>query len=371
MKSEEIVAQILGYADVKIGGNRDWDIQVHDKRFYDRVLQNPSLGLGESYMNGWWDCKELDTFFFKILKADLPRRLKKDLKFLFRIIKNHLINKQTKSKAKEVGEIHYDIGNDLYEKMLDKRMVYTCGYWKDVDNLDKAQEAKLDLVCRKVGLKPGMKVLDIGCGWGSFLKYAAENYGIEGIGITISKEQAELAKERTKDLNIEIRFQDYRDVDEKFDTVVSLGMFEHVGPKNYRNYMKSVEKNLKDDGLFLLHTIGNNFTRLEQLDPWIEKYIFPNGVLPSQTQIMESTEKLFVLEDWHNFGVDYGKTCRSWYENLTKNWDNLNDKYDNRFYRMWKYFLLSSSGAFNARKMQLWQVVFSKKGVEGGYTSIR
>lgn len=371
MKSKQLVSELLEHADIKINGDRPWDIQVHNDKMFDRIISNPSLGLGESYMDGWWDCEELDTFFFKTLGAKLQNKIKGNLKLMLWIATRVLINKQTKKKAKEVGEVHYDAGNDLYEKMLDKRMVYTCAYWKDAKTLDEAQEAKLDLVCKKVGLKPGMKVLDIGCGWGSFLQYAAEKYGIEGVGVTISKEQVALGKERVKGLPIDIRLQDYRDVTEKFDVIVSLGMFEHVGPKNYKTFMKQVDKNLKDDGLFLLHTIGKAHTEIQESDPWYNKYIFPNGVLPAQEYITKAIDNIFVLEDWHNFGVYYDKTLLEWNKNFIENWDVLKSKYDNRFFRMWKYYLLMSAGSFRARHNQLWQIVLSKKGVKGGYGSIR
>jgi cyclopropane-fatty-acyl-phospholipid synthase len=371
MKSKEIIEKLFLKADVIINGNRPWDIQVHNEAMYNRILKNPSLGLGESYMDKWWDCEELDTFFYKVLRADLDEELKGDFKLAFWTIWQSLVNQQTKKKATEVGKVHYDIGNKLFEKMLDKRMIYTCGYWKNAENLDEAQEAKLDLICKKVGLKPGMKVLDIGCGWGGFLKYAAEKYGIKGVGITISKEQVELGKENVKGLDVDIRFQDYRDVNEKFDAIVSIGMFEHVGPKNYRTFMKVVEKNLNDDGLFLLHTIGDHITKRKPVDAWLNKYIFPNGTIPSQTRISKAADGIFVMEDWHNFSYYYSRTCKEWHNNFKNNWDELKNDYDERFYRMWSYYLLSCVGNFKARGAQLWQIVFSKKGVEGGYDSIR
>ena len=269
-----------------------------------------------------------------------------------------------------VGKRHYDIGNDLYQAMLGKTMAYSCGYWKDADNLDEAQIAKFDLICRKIGLKKGDRILDIGCGWGGFLKFAAENYGAGGVGITISNEQVTLAKELCKNLPIEIHLQDYRNFQGKFDHIISIGMFEHVGVKNYRVFMSKAQELLKDDGLFLLHTIGLNQSSIPT-DPWLEKYIFPNGILPSIDQISKSVEGLFTMEDWHNFGADYDKTLMAWFDNFNKNWPQLKEKYSERFYRMWKYYLLSCAGIFRSRNIQLWQTVFSKKGVSGGYKSIR
>lgn len=369
LKLKAATQKILDLAGIKIDGKSPWDMQVYDDRFYSRVLAEGSLGLGESYMDGWWDCEKLDEFFDKILMARLEKKVKGRM-----ILKDHfvarVINLQSKGRAVEVGEKHYDIGNDLYRLMLDKRMVYTCGYWKDAENLDEAQEAKLDLVCRKLGFKPGMKVLDIGCGWGSFAKFAAEKYKVEVVGITISKEQVVLGNKLCEGLPIEIRLQDYRDVNEKFDRIVSLGMFEHVGPKNYRTYMEKANECLKDNGLFLLHTIGTNISK-NTLDKWFNKYIFPNGVLPSVKQISDSSEGIFSLEDWHSFGTDYDKTLMAWHKNLTDNWDEIKDKYSDKLKRMWEYYLLSSAGSFRAEKNRLWQIVFSKNGDQVRYNSVR
>jgi cyclopropane-fatty-acyl-phospholipid synthase len=329
-----------------------------------------SLALGETYMDSWWDAKNLDQFFYKFIRADLDKKVRLNSQTLLLYISARILNRQTKARAFIVGEKHYDVGNDLYARMLDKRLTYTCGYWKDATNLDEAQDAKLDLICRKLGLKSGDRVLDIGCGWGSFAKFAAEKYGAHVVGITISKEQAKLAQELCKDLPVEIRVCDYRDMNEQFDHVVSIGMFEHVGYKNFNTYMKVAAKCLKDDGLFLLHTIGRNDTGFHT-NPWIEKYIFPNGLLPSIKQIGSAIENVFVMEDWHSFGPYYDTTLMAWNENFEKAWPELKGAYEERFKRMWNYYLLSCAGAFRARDVQLWQVVLSKKGVEGGYTSVR
>ena len=365
-----VIEGLLAHADVRINGNRPGDITVHDDRVYARILRDGSLGLGESYMDGWWDSAAVDETIAKILHAELQKEVQFNWATIWPVVKAFLFNRQSSSRAKIVGEQHYDIGNDLYAAMLDKRMVYTCGYWKDADNLDAAQEAKLDLICRKVGLKEGDHILDIGCGWGSFLKYAAQMYGVSGVGITVSQEQAKLARENCKGLPIEIRVQDYRDVSEQFDHLISIGMFEHVGYKNYRTYFEMANRCLKDDGLFLLHTIGSNTSVLDA-DPWIDKYIFPNGMLPSVAQVGKAIEKLFVMEDWHNFGTDYDKTLMAWHENFERAWPLLKEKYGERFYRMWRYYLLICAGTFRARQSELWQLVLSKKGVPGGYVSVR
>ncbi len=362
--------EILSLADIKINGNRSWDLKVNNEKFYSRVLSHGSLGLGESYMDGWWDCNRIDEFFNKIFKASLDKKIKPKLNLILKYLGAKILNSQRKSKAHIIGEKHYDIGNDLYTFMLDKRMTYTCGYWKNSKTLDESQEEKLDLVCRKIGLKPGMKVLDIGCGWGGFAKFAAEKYKVNVVGITVSKEQVKLAKILCKGLPVKIRLKDYRDLNEKFDRIVSLGMFEHVGYKNYLTYMKVAHRCLKDDGLFLLHTIGGNKS-VTFTDPWIAKYIFPNSMLPSIKQIAESIEDLFVMEDWHNFSSDYDKTLMAWFNNFSKNFSELKDKYGDRFYRMWKYYLLSCAGSFRSRRNQLWQIVLSRNGVVNGYVSLR
>jgi len=278
---------------------------------------------------------------------------------------------QSRRRAFIIGEKHYDLGNDLFQRMLDKRMNYSCAYWKDANSLDEAQENKLDLICKKIYLEPGMRVLDIGCGWGAFGKYAAEKYGAKVVGITVSKEQVSLGKEMCKGLPVEFRLQDYREVNEQFDRIVSVGMIEHVGYKNFRQYFKIAKNNLSNDGLFLLHTIGE-VRSYKSSDAWTHKYIFPNGMLPSITQISKAIEGLFVMEDWHNIGNDYDKTLLAWYNNFIAGWDYLKSKYSERFFRMWKYFLLSSAGAFRARnKNQDWQIVLSPSGVLGGYHSER
>ena len=364
---ENIVQKMLEPSDIRIGGNRPWDIQIHNSRFYERVLSGGSLALGESYMDGWWDCKALDQFFERILKNRLDKQVKiRDKLIVGAMLMTKAVTGQRRSKAFEIGERHYDIGNDLFSLMLDKGLNYSCGYWEKAKTLDDAQEAKLDLICRKMGLKPGMKVLDIGCGWGGFAKYAAEKYGANMYGITVSREQAKFAEHSCKGLDVTFELKDYRNVREKFDRIISIGMFEHVGCRNYRTFMKVVHRCLKPDGLSLLHTIAGN-SSTNSTDPWFDKYIFPNSMLPSAKQITAAAEKLFVVEDWHSFGQDYDKTLMVWYDNFTKNWSRLKEAYDERFYRMWTYYLLSCAGSFRSRRNQLWQFVFSKNGIKGGY----
>lgn len=369
-KYKRLVEEILFPSGIIINGNNPWDIRIRDERFYRRVMRDGSLGLGESYMDGWWECERLDEFFYKLLPSNPEEKVKRNLKFILHLLLAVIFNPGSRSRAFRIGEHHYDIGNELYRHMLDRRMIYSCGYWKDVSNLDSAQEAKLDVICKKIGLRPGEKVLDIGCGWGGFAKYAAEKCGASVVGITVSKEQDSLARESCRGLPVEIRLQDYRDVNEKFDHIVSIGMFEHVGHKNYRTYMEAVCRCLKDEGLFLLHTIGDSRSSAA-VDPWLDKYIFPDSMIPSMKQISASVEGLFITEDWRNFGCYYDPTLMSWFQNFDRNWPKLREKYGNRFYRMWKYYLLSCAGIFRTRHMHVWQIVFSKRGVPGGYSAVR
>lgn len=361
----QLISELLEQADITINGTRPWDIQLLAPGVIERAFAQGNLGLGEAYMNGDWEVEQLDEFFFRLLRGRVAQHIKPH-KLIFHTLRTRLLNRQNAKRAWQVGETHYDLGNDFYEAMLDPRMTYTCGYWKNADNLADAQEAKLDLICRKLHLEPGMRVLDIGCGWGSFMGYAAERYQVKCVGITISKEQAKWAQARYKNLPLEFRLQDYRDVDEKFDRIVSVGMFEHVGHKNYRTYMKMAHRCLEDDGLFLLHTIGKN-RRNTTPDPWLDRYIFPNGELPSISQIDEALEDYFVVEDVHNFGADYDKTLMAWHNNVINAWPAFSEKLGDRFLRMWRYYLLSCAGSFRARNIQLWQWVLSKQGLVGGY----
>ena len=367
---KQALQDLVKQADIQINGDLPWDIQVKNEDFYKRVLAGGSLALGESYMDGWWECEALDQFIDRVLSIDLDQKVRNSKSLLWSVVKAKLFNQQTRTKSKVVGEKHYDVGNDLYQQMLDKNMCYSCGYWKEADNLDDAQEAKLDLICKKLKLKPGMTVLDIGCGWGSFAKFAAEKYQVKVVGLTISKEQAKLAKERCEGLDVEIRLQDYRDVNEKFDRILSIGMFEHVGCKNYREYFKTVNRCLKDNGLTLIHTIAGNRS-VTGTEPWIGKYIFANSMLPSAVQITKAYEGLFRLEDWHNFGTYYDTTLMAWHKNFNDNWEKIKDNYDERFFRMWNYYLLCCAGSFRCHKNQLWQIVFSKVKSKSIYESIR
>lgn len=353
----------------------EFDIKVHNKKLFSRLLLDPSMGAGESYMEAWWDCERLDELFAHIPATFAMQASKKSMGFFYPLLKS-VLNMQNKLRSKKVADVHYNLGNDLYEAMLGESMAYTCGYWKQATTLDQAQYDKYELICQKVQLKQGDKVLDLGCGFGGFSKHAAKHYGCEVVSVNISQEQVHYAKEICKGLPVSVYLSDYRDEknynpqQQKFDKIISIGMCEHIGEKNYRPFMELVARNLKEDGLFLLHTIGNNVS-LKACDPWFDKYIFPNGQIPSIQQLAKAMEGVFVVEDWHNFGADYDKTLMAWYENFKTHWPQLAAHYGQKFYRMWRYYLLSCAGAFRSRTLQLWQVVLTKNGYPHGYQSIR
>ena len=371
-----VLRDLAAKAGIAFNGPAPWDIQVHDRHVYRHILTQGSLGFGEAYMDGLWDCEALDELFTRLLAAEVDTRLPglARLRVLAEMARQQLFNLQNLRRAFQVAEEHYDLGNDIFEVMLDASMTYSCGYWAEADNLHQAQLAKLDMICRKLELQPGETLLDIGCGWGGMAQHAARHYGVEVVGITVSREQQALARQRCQGLPVQIELTDYRTLQGRFDKIVSVGMFEHVGAKNYPVYFDSVLRLLKDDGLFLLHTIGNHRT-LRYADPWIDKYIFPNGKLPSAQTLCNVLNGRLLIEDWHNFGQDYDRTLMAWWHNFHRGWDELKtglqDRYPRRFYRMWKYYLLSCAGFFRSRQGQLWQLVLSKRQRTRVYRSVR
>jgi cyclopropane-fatty-acyl-phospholipid synthase len=364
--------EVAAQAGVRFNGDSPWDIQVHDDELYRRILTHGSLGFGESYMDRQWDSHALDELFFRLLRADSETKMTGwvRLRLLGQILRQRLFNLQSRQRAFQVGERHYDIGNDVFEAMLDSSMNYSCGFWPDAEDLEQAQRNKLELICRKLALQPGERLLEIGCGWGGLAQFAAEHYGVEVVGVTVSREQQKLARERCAGLPVRIELMDYRDLRGSFDKIVSVGMFEHVGPKNYPVYFDTVLRLLNDQGLFLLHTIGIHKT-LPNTDPWIDRYIFPNGKLPSAAELTGVVNDRFLIEDWHNFGQDYDRTLMAWWERFDAAWPDLSKSYSDRFYRMWKYYLLSCAGFFRSRQGQLWQLVLSKRNRLAVYRSVR
>jgi len=361
--AKDLIDGLLQEAGITPNGDKPWDIHIYNDDFYPRVISDGPLGAGESYMDGWWDCKAIDQFIDRVRRAQLHNVLKGSKKVAWHYLKSKMLNLQSMNRAFQVGEQHYDVGNDLYSEMLGRTMAYTSAYWLKAKNLDEAQEAKFDLVCRKINLEPGMSVLELGCGFGSFAIYAAKNYGVSAKGVTVSKEQAKWGKKHSKGLPVDINLQDYRTVEGQYDRVISIGILEHVGYKNYREYMEVAHRCLKDDGIAFVHTIGGNVSATAA-DPWITRYIFPNGMIPSIAQIGKAMEGMFVMEDWHNFGPYYDKTLMAWHENFERAWPRLCDTYGDRFYRMWRFYLLACAGSFRSRHLQLWQIVMTKSGRE-------
>jgi cyclopropane-fatty-acyl-phospholipid synthase len=365
-----VTAEWLTEADIRIGGNRPWDLRVIDERLFSAIARRGATGLGDAYVDGWWECERLDEFFHRVMRARLPHKLRWHPYVVATYLRDLLVNAQTRNRAFRNARAHYDLGAPLFEAMLDPHMAYSCGYWRGVSTLHEAQTAKLDLVCRKLGLGSGMSVLDIGCGWGSFVKYAGQNHNVSCTGVTVSNDQAQYARNRCSALDVEIILDDYRSMNRQFDRIASIGMFEHVGNKNHRTFMKTAHRCLKDDGLFLLHTfaVRESFPNRTHCEvDWIERHIFPGLVVPSMKQIGAAVDGLFVIEDVENFGSDYDPTLMAWHENFEQHWPELSRLYDERFHRMWRYYLMICAAAFRSRDYQLWQFVLSKRGVPGGY----
>lgn len=374
----EGVAALLAGADIHVNGDRPWDIQIHDDRFYARVLADGALGIGESYMDGWWDCDQLDEMFYRILAARLDREVRRNWRNLAHLAVSRVVNLQTRRRSRRVAHEHYDLDTDLYMSFLDPYNQYTCAYFRGTDDLNRAQERKLELICRKLQLSAEDHVLDIGCGWGGFSRFAAERFGCRITGVTISAVQARFARDFCRGLDVEIVESDYRDLPDRIiagtvSKVLVCGMIEHVGYRNYRSLMEVVAHCLPDHGLFLLHTIGGQRTSTTtRRNRWLSKYIFPVGMLPSLRQLATAAEGVLVLEDLHAFGPHhYDRTLRAWYDNFEANWPTIRARYGDRFFRMWRFYLLSLAGSFRADRQYLWQLVFSKNGVGGEYPAVR
>ena len=364
---------LFAKADIKINGNRDWDIQVHDERFYSRLLFHGSIALGEAYVDGWWDCKDVEQFIYRVLHYRLVNSKTYELQhfgasFLknTRFIWKKLINPQSIRRAAKDVRYHYNLGNDLFAATLDETMTYTCGYFKDTNDLKQAQIDKMKLVCQKLNLQKGMRVLDIGCGWGSLAKYMADNYEVTVVGLTLSEEQKTFADNQCTNSDVTIELCDYRNHNGKYDRIVSIEMIEHVGAKNLKSFMQKADKNLNEDGLMLLQFDGKSES-INWNYSWIEKYVFPGTVTPSMQQIAKSSENLFFLVDWHDFTKDYHLTMNCWHENFLKNWDNIKDNYDERFFRLWKFYLTCAPATALVNTQHLWQIVLQKNNSEKQY----
>jgi cyclopropane-fatty-acyl-phospholipid synthase len=360
-RAENLLTNLVAAAGKRINGERPWDITVHDDGFFGRVLASGTLGFGEAYMEGWWDCQALDEMAERAIAARLDQRFALRLPNLWTLFTALILNEQTRRRSRKVGRVHYDLSNDFFEAMLDPNMQYSCALFENGDDLSAAQLRKLEWICQKLRLRPGLRVLDIGCGWGGLARYAALNYGCQVVGITISREQFDYARRWCRGLDVQIQLQDYREtITGRFDRVVSIGMIEHVGHKNYRTYFRRAAELLEHDGLSLCHGICRNFSRVGG-DPWIKRYIFPNSMLPSAAQLIRATEGVFILEDVKNIGLNYDRTLLAWEENFRDNWPRFADRYGERFRRMWRFYLLTCAGAFRARSLQVFSMLLSKQ----------
>jgi cyclopropane-fatty-acyl-phospholipid synthase len=368
-RAKELVTQLFRTAGIIINGTHPWDIHIHNDDFYIRILRDGEMGLGESYMDGWWDSPRVDMLIERLFEAETENYIKSQHLFSLRVLLTRLFSMPQKSPLPD-SSIHYDLGNLLFQAMLGKHLLYSCGYWTHATTLEEAQIAKMDLICRKLLLEPGMRILEVGCGWGTFAKYAADKYGVSVVGVTVSKQQFQYAKKLCENSPIEIRLQDFHEVKENFDRIVSIGTFKHIPFGNYENYMQFIHKHLTRDGIFLLDTFGRN-KGTATINSWMTKYIFPNTVTPAIGEISKAFEGLLVMEDWHNFGADFDKTVMAWHENFNANWDSIKVYYDERFFRMWNYYLLACAAGFRSRVLQSWQIVLSRSGVKDGYRSIR
>jgi cyclopropane-fatty-acyl-phospholipid synthase len=365
MSPETFFRDLLAKAGITINGSQSWDLQVRDPRAYQRVLRDGSIGFGEAFMDGWLDCERIDLMLDRAYRAQLIEQVEVR-KAIFEVLKLKLNPFGSPARSFEIGERHYDWGNDLFESMLDRYIIYSCGYWQRANSLDAAQEDKLEIICRKLQLEPGQRLLDIGCGWGGLARYAAEHYGVSVVGITVSRQQIELGARLSAGLPVELRYLDYRDIDEIFDRIVSVGMFEHVGRRHYRPFFQVCDRCLKPSGILLLHTVG--YLKEEPINAWYDKYIMPGVEFPTVANVIDSVGKNLVLEDfdtWH--GSHYDKTLMAWFERFNSGWNQLKQNYDETFYRMWKLYLQGCAGAFRAERMRVWQLVFSKGGIPGGY----
>jgi cyclopropane-fatty-acyl-phospholipid synthase len=366
VSTDSFFRDLLAKADITLNGNKPWDLQVRDDRAFARVLRDGSVGFGEAFMEGWFGCERVDELAYRAYQAKLFDQIEVK-QALIETLKVRLNPFGSRTRSHEVGEFHYDTGNDLFELMLDPYMQYSCGYWKRATTLEQAQRDKLELICRKLDLKPGQRLLDIGCGWTGLGRYAAKHFGVQVVGITVSKEQAEYGRERNSGLPIEIRVVDYRELDEQFDRIVSVGMFEHVGRRYYPDYFAAAERCLKPGGLFLLHTVG--YQMEEAINPWYDKYIMPGVEFPTVANVANSAGTTLTHENLQVWdGSHYDRTLMAWWDRFHATWDRLKGrKYDERFYRMWQLYLQGCAGAFRADRMRVWQFVFSKGRRDGGY----
>ena len=345
-------------------------IRLLDKSLHYKLLLLPDLYFGEAYTDGSLLIENgsitelLDIALKNIGRNEINSYAKiiKKIKGTYRYVTNfNLI-----SKSKKNATHHYDISEKLYDLFLDSNRLYSCAYFKNEnDSLETAQNYKIDHIIKKLNLKPNQKVLDIGSGWGSLAIEIAKKTQCEVLGITLSENQLKHSIQKTKEMNLEnqVRFKlmDYRELNEKFDRVVSVGMFEHVGRKFYKNYFKTVNKLLKEDGVALIHTIGSVVSPRDP-HPWITKYIFPGGYTPSLSEIAGPIEKSgLIISDMEVLRMHYSHTLRHWKERFIGKKEEVLAMFDEKFFRMWEFYLASCEMTFKWGDQVVFQLQLSKK----------
>lgn len=343
---------LLARAGVAVGGARPWDIRVRHPGFFARVRAGGSLAAGEAYADGWWESDRLDEFFHRVFKAGLPERLAPAPWSGARRLLARLLG-----RAPRGPEAHP--GGEVFRAMLGPTMSFSSGYWRDARGLDEAAEAAMELACRKLELRPGMSVLDLGCGWGAFARHAARTRGVSVVGVDIACERVNAGRELCKGLPVALRVQDHAEVRGRFDRVVSLGLAEEVGPAGCGGLMAAAARCLKPDGVALIQAAARN-APASRRDPWLERCGFAGGAAPSLSRLVQAMEGRFVVEDVHNLGPHYDRTLMAWHENLERRWHRCRG--DERLYRTLKFSLLASAGAFRARRSQLFQILMSRPG---------
>jgi len=345
-------------------------LKILDKKLHYKLFLYPDLFFGEAYTDGSVVIENgtlnefLDITFKNVGRNET--NIFSAVFNKFRGTHRFLTNFNFISKSKSNVAHHYDISDNLYELFLDTKRQYSCAYFKNEnDTLETAQNNKIDHIIKKLNLKPNQKILDIGSGWGSLAIEIAKKSQCEVVGITLSENQLEYSKKKAKEMNLENQVQfkliDYRQINEKFDRVVSVGMFEHVGRKFYNKYFKQVSNLLKDDGVALIHTIGS-VNPPRDPHPWITKYIFPGGYTPSLSEISLPIEKSgLIISDLEILRMHYAHTLRHWKERFLKEKEKVLEMFDEKFFRMWEFYLTASQMAFKWGDQVVFQFQLTKK----------